>query len=246
MTYREYGHQNTDVILLLHGGGLSWWNYRDAAQLLQQDFRVILPVLDGHGGSDRDFTTIEENAAALIAFIDEHFGGQVLCIGGVSLGGQILLEMLSQRSDICKFALVESALVLPSRLTHAMIAPAFGSCYGLIRQNWFSRLQFRALHIQPKLYDDYYRDTCAITKANMIAFLEANSLYAPKQTLKNCRAAVRIYYGTRETRAIRRSAKRILEMLPGSTLHALPGAYHGAFSINHPDAYAEAIRAMVS
>ena len=49
MTVIEYGKQNKNVALLLHGGGLSWWNYRDAAEILSEDFRVVLPVLDGHG-----------------------------------------------------------------------------------------------------------------------------------------------------------------------------------------------------
>ena len=31
MQYREYGNENADVLLLIHGGGLSWWNYRAAA-----------------------------------------------------------------------------------------------------------------------------------------------------------------------------------------------------------------------
>ena len=63
MNYKEYGKENQKTIVLLHGGGLSWWNYREAAELLQGDYRVILPILDGHAGSDRSFTTIEDNAA---------------------------------------------------------------------------------------------------------------------------------------------------------------------------------------
>ena len=49
MTVMEYGKQNQDTILLLHGGGLSWWNYREAAELLAVLYHVVLPVLDGHG-----------------------------------------------------------------------------------------------------------------------------------------------------------------------------------------------------
>ena len=44
MNYKEFGKQNSDVIILLHGGGLSWWNYRKEAEMLQNDFHVILPV----------------------------------------------------------------------------------------------------------------------------------------------------------------------------------------------------------
>ena len=43
MRFIEYGKENKDVVMLLHGGGLSWWNYREVAELLQTDFRVILP-----------------------------------------------------------------------------------------------------------------------------------------------------------------------------------------------------------
>ena len=119
MNYVEYGKENSNVIILLHGGGLSWWNYRAVAKMLQYEYRVILPILDGHAASDRDFTTIEDNAAEVIEFINEQFGGSVLLLGGLSLGGQILLEILSQREDICQFAFVESALVIPSKFIHS-------------------------------------------------------------------------------------------------------------------------------
>ena len=100
MRFQEYGTEQKECFLLLHGGGLSWWNYREAAELLQKEYHIIVPILDGHAGSDRPFTTIEENAAEIISFIDEHMNGSVLLIGGLSLGGQILLEMLSQRKEI--------------------------------------------------------------------------------------------------------------------------------------------------
>ena len=58
MKYKEYGKGNQKAIVLLHGGGLSWWSYREAAQILQDDYHVILPILDGHAGSDRSLTII--------------------------------------------------------------------------------------------------------------------------------------------------------------------------------------------
>ena len=137
----EFGQQNPDVVMLLHGGGLSWWNYREAAMYLADRYRVVLPVLDGHAESEVPFATLEDNAARLIAYIDTHFGGQVLAIGGLSLGGQVAVEMLSQRPDICRYAMIESALVKPMKLTHALIEPAFGMSYGLISQRWFAKMQ---------------------------------------------------------------------------------------------------------
>ncbi len=241
MNYIEYGKEHKEVIVLLHGGGLSWWNYREVAEKLSSDYRVILPILDGHAKSSYDFTSIEENAARIIKFIDEHLGGSVLLIGGLSLGGQIALEILSQKKDICQYASIESALVVPSKFTYAMIKPAFGSCYGLIKHRWFSKLQFKSLRIKQELFEEYFQDTCGISKSNMIAFLEANALYCIKPSIADCCAKSYILVGEKENRTMRKSAKIIHKKLQGSLLQILPKMYHGEFSINHAEDYANKI-----
>ena len=233
----EFGQQNTNVILLLHGGGLSWWNYRAVAQKLAEQYHVVLPVLDGHADSDASFTTIEDNAARLIFYIDTHFDGHVLAIGGLSLGGQIAVEMLSQRKDICRYALLESALVKPMKLTASLIGPTFGMSYGLIKQKWFAKMQAEYLGIPKELFDDYYRDTCKISKADMVAFLKANSMYTIKPSLSEATAKVKIVAGFLEQRIIRNSAKLLNRAIPGSGLEILPGLRHGDLSINKPETY---------
>ena len=241
MTVMEYGKQNQDTILLLHGGGLSWWNYREAAELLAEQYHVVLPVMDGHGGSDAPFTTIEDNAARLISYIDDHFDGRVLAIGGLSLGGQVAVEMLSQRKDICQYALIESALVKPMKLTAALIGPTFGMSYGLIKQKWFAKLQAAYLGIPKELFDDYYRDTCKISKADMVAFLKANSMYTIKPSLSEATAKVKIVAGSREQKSIRNSAELLHQVILGSSIEILPGLRHGDLSINKPETYVEVL-----
>lgn len=134
---------------------------------------MVLPILDGHAGCDKPFTTIENNALDIIEFVNSKLGGSVLMMGGLSLGGQILLEILSQRKDICKYAMVESVLVIPSKFTYSMIKPAFGSCYGLIKYKWFSKLQDSFIQVLPNMYhgefsinhaDDYVRKLLEIVK----------------------------------------------------------------------------------
>ena len=237
MTVIEYGKQNTEIIILLHGGGLSWWNYREVAKPLEKDYHVILPVLDGHAGSDAPFATIEDNAARLISYIDTHFGSQVTVLGGLSLGGQIALEMISQRPDICRLALIESAQVKPSKLTCAFIGPTFGMSYGLIKQRWFAKLQATYLGIPKELFEDYYRDTCAITKADMIAFLKANCAYEIKTGLKETTARTKIVAGSREQKSILDSAKLLNSIIPCSKAEIFPGLRHGDLSINNPEKY---------
>ena len=246
MRYVEYGNQNPETIILLHGGGLSWWNYRDVAQLLSDRLHVVLPILDGHADSDAPFTSIEDNAARIIAHIDEYFGGNILAVGGLSLGGQIAVEMLTQRPDICRFALLESTLVKPSKLTHALIKPTFGMSYGLIKQKRFAKMQAAYLGIPQKLFDDYYRDTCKISKEDMIAFLESNSAYSIKPALRDAQAKVHIVFGSKEQSSIRTSGKLLNRMIPDSTLESLPGYNHGDLSLNHPEQYAQILLTLIS
>ena len=246
MTVMEFGQQNPDVIMLLHGGGLSWWNYREAAQRLAERYHVVLPVLDGHADSGVPFTTIEDNAARLISYIDARFGGQVLALGGLSLGGQVAVEMLSQRKDICRYALLESTLVKPSELTAAMIGPTFGMSYGLIKQKWFAKLQADYLGIPRELFGDYFRDTCALSKADMIAFLKANSLYTIQPKLSETTAKTKIVAGAKEQKSIRDSAKLLRDAIPGSRMEILPGLRHGDLSLNEPERYVEMLTDWIS
>ena len=242
----EFGEHNKEVIILLHGGGLSWWNYLDVAELLKEKYHVVIPLLPGHAGSDKDFTTIEDCAIDFIAYIDREYGGSVAFIGGLSLGGQILVEMLTRRNDICKYALIESALVIPMKITHAFVKPMMDSSFGLIKKEWFARLQFKYLKMKADLFDDYYRDTCKISKEDMIAFLESNSAYSIKPALRDAQAKVHIVFGSKEQSSIRTSGKLLNRMIPDSTLESLPGYNHGDLSLNHPEQYAQILLTLIS
>ncbi len=241
----EYGKDNEDVIILLHGGGLSWWNYKEVAERLASRFHIVMPILNGHSGSSIPFTSIEDNAVEIISYIDKNFGGHVLLIGGLSLGGQVLVEILSQRNNICKFAIIESALVLPMKFTEAIIKPTYDMCYPLIKKMWFAKLQFKALHIKPELFENYYTDTVNITKENMIAFLMANSNYRVKATLADCKAKALVLVGGKEQSIMKKSAQKITDCLPMARLEIMENYYHGDVSINHSEQYAEKLLQLI-
>ena len=233
----EVGQENQDVIVLLHGGGLSWWQYQAQMDLLCENYHVVLPILDGHAGSDADFTSIEDNAKRLLDYIDKTYGGSVFLIAGLSLGGQILLEMLALRRDICQYAIVESAAIIPDKLTAGLVAPLFSMSFPLIKKKWFAKMQFRSLGIRADLFEHYYEDTVKLSKQNLIAFTKASSLYQVKKNLKNSLARVRIIVGEKETKKMHASARYLHDLLPDSRLEIKAGLAHGQYAINQPDLY---------
>lgn len=244
MIVKEYGKSNKDIIILLHGGGLSWWNYEEVSEILKSNYHVILPILDGHSGSDRDFTSIENNANEIIEYIDNNYNGNVKLIGGLSLGAQILLDILSKRDNICEYAIIESALVCPMKMTNILIESSINMSYGLINKKWFSKLQFKSLKIKKELFDKYYIDSSNITKNNMISFLKANSNYHLKNIKTNKSKSI-VIVGSKERPIMIKSAKRIHDELINSELEILSGYYHGDLSINHPNEYAEKVNKLI-
>ena len=241
----EFGKENSQVIILLHGGGLSWWNYREVSSLLSAQYHVVIPLLCGHAGSCCSFTTIEETAEKLKKFIEDNYGGKVLAIGGLSLGGQILTQLMSIAPKICQYAVIESALVIPMKLTNLLVGPMSAMSYGLIQKRWFSKIQFQQLHMPADLFEEYYQDTCRISKKDMTAILKSNSSYTLKPSLADTSAKVLITVGEKEIPIMKRSADRIHHFLPDSQLHILPGFQHGDLSMHHPEDYVNLLKSVM-
>lgn len=241
MIIKEFGKENKKVIMLLHGGGLSWWSFESVATLLKSEYHIVIPILNGHSDSDKSFTSIEDNAEEIISFIKQNYGGKIFMLAGLSLGGQILLEILSNQPDICSYAIVESALVYPMKTTHKLIEPAYKLCYSLIKKRWFSKLQFNSLKIKKDLFEAYYTDTCKISKADLIAMLKSNSDYSLNYNIRNSNANVLVIVGDKERKIMINSAKKIHSCIPESELKILKGYTHGELSINRAEEYVQII-----
>lgn len=242
MVVKEFGKENKRVVMLLHGGGLSWWSFENVAKLIESDYHVIIPMLDGHANSDRAFTGIEDNADEIIDFIKCNYNGKIFMLAGLSLGGQILLEILAKQPDICSYAILESALALPMKNTYRLIEPTYKLCYNLINKRWFSRLQFNSLKIKKDLFEAYYTDTCKISKADLIAILKANSGYTLNKAIRNSNAEVLVIVGDKELKIMVDSARKIHQNIPKSELRILKGYTHGELSINHADEYVKILK----
>ena len=179
---------------------------------------------------------------ASVEYIDDKYQGSVLLIGGLSLGAQVAVEILSRRQDICQFAVIESALIIPMKITHYLIGPMIKMSFGLIKQEWFAKLQFKSLKIKEELYEEYYKDTCEITEANMTSFLKANSYYIVKDELKDTKAETYLFVGQREPKIMLQSGYRLKEIIANSKLEVLKKKYHGEFSINNAKEYAKKLK----
>ncbi len=246
MLFTQTGDNQNPTIILLHGGGLSDWSWQPVASLLQPDYHVITPIIDGHGADGKTaFTSIEASASTLIRYIDTHCGGRVFALAGLSIGAQIATEVLSQRPDIAWYAIIESALVYPIKGTTALTAPSYGLFYGLIAKRWFAKLQAKSLCVPDHLFETYYQDSLQISKQSLINITLSNGTYALKNTISHTTAKVLLIVGSKELGIMKKSAHRLHDCIKNSELYIAKGMKHGEMSLVHTADYARLLKAFI-
>ena len=243
MLFKEAGNRGLPTIILLHGGGLSWWSLSLIIDLLKDSYHVVTPIIDGHGeDGGTTFVSIEDSADKLLEYIDSQCDGSIFALGGLSLGAQIAVEMLSRRRDVATYAILESALVIPMKKTVAWSAPLSKMSYGLIKQRWFSKLQAKSLFVPDDMFELYYQDSLKVSKQSLINITVSNGNYELKGSIGKTTAKVLVIAGEKELGIVKRSAQLLSESVPLSTLHIAKGLAHGELSLAHPAEYVELLK----
>ncbi len=218
---------------------MSWWGFQKVIELLEKDYHVVAPIIDGHGDDgDNTFISIEDSAKKLIEYIDTECGGKIYALGGLSIGAQIVTEVLSSRSDITEFAIIESALVIPITGS-AVMAYTNKLMYGLVKQRWFSKMQAKALSLPKEMFELYYNDSAKMSKQSLVNISLSNGNYCIKDTLAKTNTKVLIIVGEKEIGMMRKSAGKLHSAIQGSRLCIAPKLKHGELSLVYPQKYVD-------
>jgi pimeloyl-ACP methyl ester carboxylesterase len=246
MIFKKFGKEDLPVIILLHGGGLSYWSLNNIVETLINDYYVITPIIDGHGDDgESTFISIEDSANKLIQFIDDEYSGQVFAIGGLSIGAQIVVETLSKRENIAKYALVESALVYPIKGVSILTVPTYKLCYGLVKKRWFAKIQSKTLFVTDDMFEKYYEDSCKMSKQSLINVTLSNGNYKLKDSIKNTKAKVLIIVGEKELKIMLKSANQLNENIHNSELYIAKGMGHGEISLVHYEQFVKVVKKFI-
>ena len=248
MKFHEFGDKNLPPILLIHGGGSSWWNYLRQARILSEKYRVILPTLNGHGEEYQfDYVSTEASALEILDYIKEHCGGKLFAIGGVSLGGQIAMELLSLDSEIAEKAIIDGSHCIPqSRL--AKISIFLVSLFGKLMFSKFScKLQLSMMNkLYPKLaypeeIKDYFLEDLPRTPIKTLVTIYKTYMecYKLKDTISASKAQVLYIYGEKELNCVKTSAKLFQHLHPNTTLYEAKGYHHGYLSTYLPQEWVD-------
>ena len=250
MKFHEFGdHHNPHIILIL-GGGNSWWNYLRQARFLSDKYHVILPVLDGHGEEyQKEYVSTEQSAQELLEYIRKHCNGHVFAIGGVSLGGQIVMELLSLDSHIADKAIIDGSLCIPQPKL-AKMSLFFVKCLGkLMFGRAACKMQLKLMRkMYPKMaypeeLERYYLEDMPRlpTKTLETIYKTYMASYHLKPVISDSSAEVLYIYGEKEMKCVKESAKLFQKMRPNCTLYEAKGYNHGYLSTYLPVEWMELV-----
>jgi pimeloyl-ACP methyl ester carboxylesterase len=121
--YRAVGHHPRNV-LLVHGHPFNYTMWRPQTEYLRDNYRVVVPDLRGYGKTplpdDSRETRLETFAADNLALMDS-LGIREFVLGGLSMGGQIALEIYRQA---------------PARIQALLLADTFAGLDSAERRQW--------------------------------------------------------------------------------------------------------------
>ena len=243
MKFHEFGDKNLPPVLLIHGGGSSWWSYLMQARLLSHKYHVILPTLNGHGEEyQKDYISTEDSAQEILNYVRQNCGGKLFAVGGVSLGGQIAMELLSLDSDIAEKAIIDGSLCIPQpRLARFSIFLV--SLFGKLMFSKLScKLQLSMMNkLYPKLaYPEeikayYLEDMSRMPIKTLVTIYKTYmGYYKLNSRISKSGAKVLYIYGEKELNCVKASAKLFQQLHPNTILYEAKGYNHGYLSAYLP------------
>lgn len=244
MNFHEFGDKNLPHIMLIHGGGNAWWNYLRQARALSLCYHVILPTLDGHGEEYQiDYISTEDSAKKIIEYINTNCGGYLFGLCGVSLGGQIVIEILSQKPDITKKVIIDGSICYPqpmmAKYCITMINIFFKMMFSEISCKWqisFLNRFMPKFRFTQEISNYYIQDMPKIRKDTLITMYHTYmGSYHIKDSIKNTTADIIYCYGSREMKCVKKSAKMFKNLVSSCKIFEAKGYNHGYLAIYFPD-----------
>jgi pimeloyl-ACP methyl ester carboxylesterase len=87
MEYVEFGKNNKDVLMLLHGNLMSWRQFKECIPFLEGRYHVVAVSFDGFDDTGKTtYSGAEKVAGKLAEYIKENFDGHISTVFAESLG----------------------------------------------------------------------------------------------------------------------------------------------------------------
>lgn len=243
MNYLTYGDKNNKSVVLIHGMATTAETCFGSMLEYLKDYYVVLVQVDGHIPGDEGILESFEGACIDIErYIQSELGGKVYCIGGLSMGGSMTVEILGRNNIKAEKAFIDAAFIVKM---NPVMAKIYTSLFVFFSE-WLKKGHKIPKFVYDKIYDSMFG------KSNR-KIVEAFYLGIKKETIKNVCGFVYSYsmheeisnyagkavfiYGEHEPYA-RKGAKRLKSYMPSLEIKELKDMGHGQLLHSYPQMWA--------
>lgn len=245
MTFNTYGNKENPSLLLIPGLGVSYGIFQPLIGLLEDNCFIVAVGIDGFLlGKVSQFTSIDDQAAQVIGYVQENLGGHLDVAYGLSLGGKILSRIMERNEVVIDHAIMDAAPLLP--LPKWSVNPLryyqslnVWTCYHwtgfwkfVFHSHYFDVLLDECKKVWPYGKGKAVRDGYKDVYTNKLESIQG--------------ADIHYWYGTKEAFVAKPQAAHLLKLCPEAHIEVFPKMNHGQLLVDRPQEIADRILNMLT
>lgn len=254
MKFHEFGKDNPITIMLLPGNMMTHRQFEQVVPLLEAKYHVITVSFDGFDETgETTYTTAEDQAEKLAAFIRENLGGRIDLVLSESLGGGPA-TFLTRCSGLSIGALIIDGASYWNLGVFNPIAKAtlYRIPYGIVVKarekgeltmpGWL----LRSMGLTQEEINAMMHQMCLSVSAETLkaTFIEGIDLYIHMASWEpRTDISIACWYGENESN-MKKAIKTMKKAFPNLQVRAFARMGHGEF-VNYPSQFAKEIQAFL-
>ncbi len=99
MKFFEFGKEHKKLMVMLHGGGISYLGAKPAAESMAQKFHVVLVAYDGFNPTEpeKEFVSVMDEAKQIADYVLKINNGKIDVLYAISFGCRVLNEVIQDK-----------------------------------------------------------------------------------------------------------------------------------------------------
>ncbi len=216
---KETHPENKETILFVHGHNMAGWVWEEQVKAFN-DYHCLVPDLPEHGkSSDVEPFTIEGAADKIIDLVESKAHDGKAHLVGMSIGAQIILQILSKAPEVVKHTLISGALVnstSPTGNFQKLLDYLLKVYIPVKNDNLSIGSYIRSYNIPRGFIRKFKESTYVISEDSSDRIIRENLLFEKPKGLEKAHAPVLVMSGEKDYRIIKESADYLLQIIPNS------------------------------
>ncbi len=256
----ESGDPHGLPLVLIHGGAGGVWAWDEVVPFLS-DFHCLLPELPEHGGNQRNGRfSVPIAAQGILQLIRERTPQGKAHVFGLSVGGQVAVEMLARAPETLLSAIISGAQLLPvpgyrlGIFSEAAMSLVYWLGIAPWKHNdaWIRWNLHASTGIPERFFPQFKRNFQDLSRASWAHVMSENYRYRAPAGLEKADLPVLLIAGPHETVDIHPTNRLLMQRLPRSRAvlvgqgRGWSAAQEHNWPFNDPELCAATLRAWIT